>query len=834
MAGSGCSLEIYRYISYQSAKFVERIKKVVTLGFVYDIEVSNGYAYVAAGSAGLCIIDIRNPYKPKVIGFHDTPGIARNIAVDSKNAYIADGDYGIQIVNIVDPTTPKLIGYYNTPGFCEDVAIKNNLVFIADGNRGLRIVDLKYPLNPKEIGVYETQGYAREIIVSGHYVYLNNENLGLWIFDVKNSKKMCLVAEREIKERSDISFIKYCRENNFPNKAAVLGNNLLCFPTGCGFKIVNLNAQSEPEKIGFLEFENSDNIEINGNIAFVSTYYNLYAIDVSNPYDPMVLSFYDFYTGPIKFSVSGRYAYVAVSNKGLYVLDVADPRKITEISSIELKLENNNITVSGNNIYIADGSSGLRVINASDPKNLKEVGLLKTPGNALDVKIMGNRAYIADGDSGLRIIEIKNPDKMKEIGHLRLPSEARTVNIWKNYAVMATADSGIRLVDIRKDRNPVEIGKYMPSDGDYKIRLHNNYLYVISKWSGVRVLDLNHPANPIAVGEYQPCGYTSNLALSEQYAYLMVDFEDEGRPGMYIIKYNDRLIKSQILEYQVPYMINDKNIFGNHIYLSTNSGDYIVNIANPNQPIEVEAFEIGPESGNIKYDSLNTVCVGEGSTISFYKEDPRVGVVKSSNMIAPTEIRDIVTSGNHAFLIDKENHLHIYDIKNIANIKKICQFNVERYFEYIYFYDGFVYLFSKGLYIVDVNNPRKPKGICYYDTLNFINCFTISGDYAYISNGGNIRIINLKDKKNPKQVSNYFNVGYVMALKAYKERLYIADNDFGLRILNISKPESPIEVGYYKAPFICYDKLEVFEDKIFYVDGKYGLRIFSDETSVKK
>jgi hypothetical protein len=56
----------------------------------YDVVVSNSYAFLAVGSAGIMIFDITNPYLPIVVGNYDTSGEAKGIAVHGTSIYVAD------------------------------------------------------------------------------------------------------------------------------------------------------------------------------------------------------------------------------------------------------------------------------------------------------------------------------------------------------------------------------------------------------------------------------------------------------------------------------------------------------------------------------------------------------------------------------------------------------------------------------------------------------------------------------------------------------------------------------------------------------------------------
>jgi hypothetical protein len=59
--------------------------------------VAGAYAYVAAGSSGLRVIDVSDPAAPVEVGFYDTPGEAWGVAVAGDYVHLADGSAGLDV-----------------------------------------------------------------------------------------------------------------------------------------------------------------------------------------------------------------------------------------------------------------------------------------------------------------------------------------------------------------------------------------------------------------------------------------------------------------------------------------------------------------------------------------------------------------------------------------------------------------------------------------------------------------------------------------------------------------------------------------------------------------
>jgi hypothetical protein len=71
------------------------------------VAVQGDYAYVAADTGGLIIIDIRDPANPQRVGGFDTSGWAYGVAVAGNYAYVADYDAGLEVIDLVNAAKDK-------------------------------------------------------------------------------------------------------------------------------------------------------------------------------------------------------------------------------------------------------------------------------------------------------------------------------------------------------------------------------------------------------------------------------------------------------------------------------------------------------------------------------------------------------------------------------------------------------------------------------------------------------------------------------------------------------------------------------------------------------
>ncbi|MCP4583939.1 MAG: hypothetical protein GY839_20190 [candidate division Zixibacteria bacterium] len=149
-----------------------------------DMDIANGYAYIADSLAGLVIVDITDPDNLTLAGTYETPDYTIGVHVLGTTAYVADGATGLLILDVADPANITLIGSYDTPGFARDVFVNDDFAFIADyWNGGMQIIDITDPSAPVFSASRDTRGGAAGVYVDDDYIYFADRWAGLILFE---------------------------------------------------------------------------------------------------------------------------------------------------------------------------------------------------------------------------------------------------------------------------------------------------------------------------------------------------------------------------------------------------------------------------------------------------------------------------------------------------------------------------------------------------------------------------------------------------------------------------------------------------------------------------
>ena len=87
-----------------------------------------------------------------------------------------------------------------------------------------------------------------------------------------------------------------------------------------------------------------------------------------------------------------------------------------------------------------------------------------------------------------------------------------------------------------------------------------------------------------------------------------------------------------------------------------------------------------------------------------------------------------------------------------------------------------------------------------------------------------LRIIDISNPENPEDVGEYNTDGTATSVTVAGNFAYVSDNASGLIVLDISNPENPIEMASYDTPGTAYD-VRAVGDLAFVADGEAGFLI---------
>jgi len=541
-------------------------------------------------------------------------------------------------------------------------------------------------------------------------------------------------------------------------------------PTGwaneSGLWILDISNPSSPFIVGSVHTPGSaGGVAVSGSYAYMADgSLGLQVIDVSNPYAPFITDTVDTPGTAVGVAVSGTYAYVADGYFGLQVIDISDPYNTSIIRSIDTPSGANGVAVSGFYAYIADSYSGLQIVEISNPLAPAIVGAVDTPDNAIGVAVSGSFAYVADGASGLQIVDISDPSVPYIIKSVDTPGEAHGVAVSGTYAYVGDNSFGLQIVDVSDPSASSLVGSAYISVAR-GVAISGTYAYVTDDAWGLKIVDVSSPYSPFinsSISIVSQPDMANGLAVAGNYAYVTAF-----RQGLKVVDISDPSAPFLVATVDTPGYANDVALSGDYAYVA--DGDFglqIIDISNPLAP-----FIVG---------SVDT----------------------------PGYADDIAISWTHAYVADGNSGLQVVNISNPAvpiMAGSVATANYAQAVAVSWTY-AYVAVGNPTLQVVDISNPSAPYIVGSVDTPGGAHDIAVSGAYAYIADGTSLagmsyfQIIDVFDPTTPSVVASLIEPGQSTGIAVSGMYAYITDDWVGLRIVDISNPYAPLDVGSLATP----------------------------------
>ena len=528
--------------------------------FIEDIAISGALAYVAAGGAGLRVLDVSDPARPAEIGSLQLRGYAEGVAVSGTMVWLADGPYGLRVIDVSNPRNPTEIGSAFTRNYAFKVATDGRYAYVAAAGAGLLIADLTNPAKPSEVATLATPGYAYGLAVSDNTVCVADGWAGLLTVDVTSKSQPRLLGQQQT--------------SGWAFGVTVSGTKAYVAAGQGGLRVVDVSDPARPTEVGGLAVAGGDaaGVAVAGTIAYVADRnWGLEAVDLSAPVSPVQVGFY----GPLGYAdgitVAGNYAYVAAGSYGLRILDISDPARPRQVGTYDTQSYAKSVAVAGNYAYVAANSfgageglhvvdirnparpiragftleghgpygsvtlvggivyipneEGLLIFDVSNPATPKMISSLRTLTSndqniAVDVAVSGNVAYVATEQQGVYLVDVSNPSAPAAIGQFQWPNAvARGLVISQGKAYVA--DTGaLTVLDISNPRAPVWLASYPTSGFAQRLALTGDQVFLANGGAGLSVIDVSTPASPVLAWTYKTAGYVQSVFVRDDLAFV--------------------------------------------------------------------------------------------------------------------------------------------------------------------------------------------------------------------------------------------------------------------------------------------------------------------------
>ena len=498
------------------------------------------------------------------------------------------------------------------------------------------------------------------------------------------------------------------------------------------------------------------------NIALIGNGYTLQVLDIANPTMLSKMGEIELDGLVQDIEISGSYAYV-LTRKYLMIIDISDLTNLQIVGGLYfVDFDVRSLAVSSGIAFVAAGFNGLWIFDVSDPNNPDVLEWYNQNIHDIhDVAIWGNYA-ICDcvyswldeitaqwiHEEQVQVIDVSDPSAPFLAGTYLAEADynIRGIDVsGDGYVVTCQYNetdetSKIVVIDVATDpTSPAEVGSCIESNSKFEgVTLSGNYAYILDSWGRLIAFDISNPLFPSSAGECEANGNFYGLGISGSFVGI-----SHGGGGFSLYDVSNPASPSHLGNYETPYGVFGRHgtpivVSGNYAYLA---GMRVMDISDPSNP-----FLAGVGGA----DDANSVAISGRFAYCCGGWPRHFKIVDISSPTNPYQVASLGFPDNY----------QLFDVAVREN----------------YAYVSGVIWISDGPYgylrVVDISNPMNPHIVGSYDCpVRSFNSggIALSGDYAYLvvedwslysDLSATLRIIDISDPTDPREVGSYFR-GFV-------------------------------------------------------------------------
>ena len=553
----------------------------------------DGYVFAAAGTAGLVVLDGRDPKNPELVSRISTRWAVNDVALQGARVYVAEGAQGLRILDASDPAKLEELGRVDTPGDALGVTVRDGVAFVADWGTGVRVMDVTPEHeSAAEFAWFDTEGEAADVALAGDVLVVADRAGGVSFVDVSSPFQPRTLTSMDVGGVAERV------------AATADGGTVFVAAQEGGLVVIDLSSPESPRKVDGLP-----GIAVAMDVSVVDD--RIFVADIGTPVPSGRDSRMDLWSRMHIWGVEGQ-PRSATGLAGLHIAALGGAERTGPIERLGLHLspsliEGLDVNTEADVMYLSDGQAGVLVLDVSTPGEPEMLGSLDTPGLAHDVRIVDDMALIADGPAGLYVLDVTDPRDPRFAAHVDTPDEALGVATYEGYVYVADGESGLRVIDIEAE---AEVGFADTPGMAWDVMIHEGYAYVSDRPGGLRIFDLSNPRSPREVNALlQGTGEVMDVVIRGELAYVAA-----GISGMHIFNIADPEDPQPLGQVLVEERAVGIALEGDSAYVAASiAGLRLIDIADPTAPTEVAFWELaGVAERLIRHDGWVYVAAEMG------------------------------------------------------------------------------------------------------------------------------------------------------------------------------------------------------------------------------
>lgn len=535
----------------------------------------DGYLYIVTVADGIYIADISDLSNPQIISHQPITGsLVWTSSYEGDRIYASAGTSGLRIVNVSDPYNPFIEQIFETNA--TGIIVKNDTGYVLASDFGLRIYDFSNLSSIVQLGELAITGYPMRLTKANDHLYIANSTTsnggGVTTVNISDPANPVYVTTTD------------------PPETYISGSGNVIAASGNigGLLLLDISDPADPQYAAETGTAWSTvNIAASGDYAYIGSG-GFRVLDMSDPAWPIQIG-YNETQGAITSLDDTLAVYIPKSmgsGNHVNIMNIADKENPLKSGHYSPPVMTYDLCVKDNHAYVACWWDGFRVVNYSDPENpyllSHELGWVNgaIPGEeycfvqALDT--YGNTLYVLDygpfedeDTKGLYIWDITNPQEPVRLNrYVDMLSKGNDIKVWGDYAYISDQEGGLEIINVADPLNPFSVS-YLPlMDVAWDIDISYPYVYVSQYiMGGVHIVDVSDPANPEISAYYLRSGcFALGVTAWDRYALVA-----DGPAGMQVY---DNLLATSLPEEDIG--VKDQiylfpNPAGTHISIRYNA-----------------------------------------------------------------------------------------------------------------------------------------------------------------------------------------------------------------------------------------------------------------------
>lgn len=280
--------------------------------------------------------------------------------------------------------------------------------------------------------------------------------------------------------------------------------------------------------------------------------------------------------------------------------------------------------------------------------------------------------------------------------------------------------------------------------------------------------------------------------------------------------------------YNTPGKAMEVAVSGGYAFVADSSeGVRIIDVSVPSNPQEVTDINFSLVYGVAIAGDYIFIADAIIGIVVFDISDPLNSFEETRSTLAGA--RGIEISGDFAYVPvwgETYGSMYIYDISDPTDLSEKGSVEFTGQVNDLAVSGGYAYaaIYGQGLQVVDVSSPSLPINLGFYNDL-FALGVDVTGNYAYLTNGGTVKVLDVSIPTNPTLSGTYSEHQYAKHVTVVGDRLFVPDwNGLKLWVVDISSPTNPQTVRYFETQIKPFDAF-ILEDTAYIAGYTEGMAI---------